>query len=323
MTALPPAAQSLAERQLGVVTRAQLIAAGVSSSTIEWHTGRAWRYLLPRVILLDRILPTPDQRQVAALLLAGPDSVLAGATAAAAYGLTTCATGPPIHVLVPRPRRSRDVAWVSIRRTTVDDPARATRGPMRLSCLPRAVVDAAAESGSERQAAAIVIEAVQRRLVRLDDLHHWAAGRGSRGSGRVRRAIEVASTGVWSTPESDLLRLIRRSKLLPEPWANPRLIDGTGARLTTPDLWFDDVALAVMVHSRQVHAGVLDWEATVESDASLLAAGVIVIPVTPASIRGAADRVLVDLEHAYCSVKARGGRPAVRAAPQSPPRLGG
>jgi hypothetical protein len=37
-------------------------------------------------------------------------------------------------------------------------------------------------------------------------------------------------------------------------------------RLPTPDGWFDDVALAVQVHSRRHHAGELDWEATVAAD---------------------------------------------------------
>lgn len=89
MLTLPPAALAIADAQLGVVTRAQLQEAGVSRSAIEWHVGRSWRHLLPGVILLDRGLPTMEQRQVAALLLAGPESVLSASTAAAVHGLTT------------------------------------------------------------------------------------------------------------------------------------------------------------------------------------------------------------------------------------------
>jgi len=40
---------------------------------------------------------------------------------------------------------------------------------------------------------------------------------------------------------------------------NPRLKDMHDKRLTTPDLWFDDVGMAVMVHSRQFHSGALQW----------------------------------------------------------------
>lgn len=159
----------------------------------------------------------------------------------------------------------------------------------------------------------MVLEAIQRRMVRLDDLHHWASARGTSGTARVRRALDVAATGVWSAPEGELLRVVRRSAILPEPWPNPTLVDAAGRRLTTPDLWFDDVALAVMVHSRQFHADVLDWEATVESDADLLAAGVIVVPVTPASLRRDPVPVLRVLEKAYRSAVARGSRPRVTA----------
>lgn len=313
MPPLTTSALRIADAQLGVLTRAQLLEAGVSRSSIEWQLGRTWRQLLPGVVLLDRGLPTMEQRQVAALLLAGPESVLSASTAAAVHGLATCSPGPPITVLVPRPRRSRHVAWVSVRRTTVTDPGSVTRGPLRLSSLPRAVVDAAAAATTDRQAQAIVLESIQRRMVRLDDLHHWANVRGSGGTARVRRALDVAATGVWSAPEGELMSLVGTSAILPEPWANPALMDAAGRRLTTPDLWFDDVALAVMVHSRQFHADVLDWEATVESDADLLAAGIIVVPVTPASLRRDPGRVLRVLERAHRSAKARGTRPSVTA----------
>jgi hypothetical protein len=58
--------------------------------------------------------------------------------------------------------------------------------------------------------------------------------------------------------------------------AIPGLVDLEGRRLTTPDVWFDDVALAVMVHSREFHAGVLDGEATVLGDDDLESAGAVV-----------------------------------------------
>jgi hypothetical protein len=138
-----------------------------------------------------------------------------------------------------------------------------TSGALRYSCLPRAVVDSAAGLPAD-EARALIIEVVQRRLVRLDDLSHWIEARRPNGKVVLRRALAEAAAGAWSLPEAELAQLVSRSSVLPEPWLNPELRDADGCRLTTPDLWFDDVAMAVMVHSREFHGGVIDWEATVD-----------------------------------------------------------
>ena len=178
---LTDVATAVAESQCGVVTRRQLLEAGVSRETLRWRVGRDWRLLLPGVYVLQTGLPTGQQRLVAAQLLAGEGAWLAGPTAAALHGITTCRLGMPVRVLVPAPRRSRRVAWVDIRSTTLLGEPVIPRGPLRVGCLSRAVVDAAAETADERGARALVIEAVQRRLVRLDDLEHWVDARGRPG----------------------------------------------------------------------------------------------------------------------------------------------
>lgn len=176
---------------------------------------------------------------------------------------------------------------------------------------------------SESDARALLIGAVQARLVRLDDLTHWVNARGVRGSARLRAALADAAVGSWSVPEADLLRLVATSATLPEAWPNPELRDAGGRRLTTPDLWFDDVGLAVMVHSRMFHGHVLDWEQTVEGDADLAAAGVTVVGVTPQSIGRRPARVLARIEAAWSNA-ARAERPDVRATPRTVwPRAGG
>jgi hypothetical protein len=173
------------------------------------------------------------------------------------------------------------------------------RGPLRLSCTARAVVEAAAASPDDGRARALVIDAVQQRLVRLDDVAHWVEARRSPGRRRLRLALADAASGAWSLPEAQLLDLVRRSTALPRPWANPELLDGRGRHLTTPDVWFDDVALAVMVHSRRFHAGVLDWETTVAGDEELAAAGAVVTAVTPHALLTDPGGTLQRVEAAY------------------------
>jgi hypothetical protein len=310
---LTDAATAVAESQCGIVTRRQLLAAGVTRETMRWRVGRDWRLLLPGVYALQTGLPTDQQRLVAAQLVAGDGAWLAGSTAAALHGITACRLGMPVKVLVPAPRRSRRIAWVDVRSTTLVGEPVLTRGPLRLGCLARAVVDAAAEAVDERCARAIVIEAVQRRLVRLDDLEHWVDARGRPGSIRLRRVLAEVAAGAWSVPESDLLALIRTSTRLPRPMANPLLTGPSGEALTSPDVWFDEVGMAVMVQSRRYHADGLDWEATVVQGSDLSAVRVVVVGVTPAALARDPGAQLRRIERAHEAAMCTGVRAPVTA----------
>lgn len=302
-------------RQDGVVTRRQLVAGGVSPAAVRWNSGRAWRVLLPHVVMLSREAPRPRQRQVAGLLWAGPHSVLAGATAAAAHGITTADPRDRVHLLVPAPLSSRRSGFADVRRTLLHDPDTVTRGSVRLSSPARAAVDAARAALTERDRSAILIEAVQRGLCSVDDLAEWVHRLRTRDSARLRIPLEHAASGAWSLPESEVLELVARSAVLPPAWANPALEHADGSALTTPDVWFDDVALAVMVHSRQYHAEADAWDATVERDADLVGAGVVVVGVTPRSVRSDPRAVLRRIEGAHEAASAR-PRPGVVARPR-------
>jgi hypothetical protein len=210
------------------------------------------------------------------------------------------------------------VAWVSITSTTLAAEPVLHRGPLRLSCLPRAVIDAAAQT-DDQSARGIIHDAVQRRLVRLDDLEHWLDLRGRPGSGRLRWFLEEAAAGTWSVPESDLLALVRRSSILPEPWANPLVTGPAGEALTSPDLWLDEVAMALMVQSRQFHGEVLDWDGTVESASDLSALRVVVVGITPSALKRDPEGQLRRIEGHYLTARASGVRAPVRAVPRSVP----
>jgi hypothetical protein len=311
---LPDLALALAAEQHWVLSRHQLLAAGVSRETLRWRIGRDWRLVLPGVYALQTGLPSQEQRLVDAQLVACEVSWLAGTTAAALHGLKSCSLALPIRLLVPRPHRSRRVAWVDIGATSLLGEPVVERGPLRLGCLPRSVVDAAAQVPEERRARALMIEAVQRRLVRLDDLEHWVDARGRRGSVRLRRLLAEAAAGAWSVPESDLLTLIRTSSRLPEPMANPILTGTRGEPLTSPDVWFDDVGMAVLVQSRQYHSEGLDWDATVVAGSDLSTAWVVVVGVTPEALARDPRGQLFRVERAHAAARRSGTRAPVTAS---------
>ena len=320
--ALTQAATDRADSQWGVVTRRQLLECGVTRETLRWRVGRDWRLLLPGVYALQTGLPSLQQRLVAAQLLAGDGAWLAGSTAAALHGLRACPVTMPVRVLVPAPRRSRRIAWADIRSTTLVGERIVPRGPLRLGCLARAVVDAASETPQERSARALLIEAVQRRLVRLDDLEHWVDARGRAGSVRLRRILAEAADGAWSVPEGDLLALLRTSRTLPVPMANPFLKGPGGEELTSPDVWFDDVGMAVLVQSRAFHSDGLDWDATVEAGADLSAVRVVVVGVTPAALARDPAAQLARIERAHANALCTGVRAPVVATERAAYPLG-
>lgn len=315
---LSPLLHDVAQHQHGVLTRRQLLDGGITPAQLRTRLGREWRLVLRGVVLLSNAVPNEQQRLMAAQLFAGPRSWLAGPTAAALHGIGDLTVTNPIHVLVPAPLRSRTHAWVVVRNTTLLDEPLHRRGPLRVSCPARAAVDAAAAAPSDEVARAVLVSAARSRTARMSDLLHWVLARGQVGSHRLHAGLSVAASGAWSLPEAELLRLLSSSTVLPQLLANPELRDGEGHRLTTPDVWVDDVAMAIMVHSRRWHAGEREWESTVEYDTDLQAARVLVVGVTPHSIRARPRWVLERVETAYLRARSAGGRADVVATPRDP-----
>jgi hypothetical protein len=310
----------LLELQYGLASRAQLTALGITREMFRWRLGRSWQAVLPGVVAtfsgsLDR-----RQRLIAAQLYAGPRAYLTSWTAAAWYGVEAAREMSMIRLSVPAHCAARKSGLVLVTRTTRVDDSVSERGPLRLASRARAVIDAARESKGERRAQAIVIEAVQRRIVLVEELRHELECGPRRDSARVRRAVEAAEQGAWSVPEADLLEVLAESSILPEVWANPRLVSLSGERLPTPDIWLDDVGLAVQVHSRAYHLRDSDWEATVSGDSLLGEHGVVVLGVTPAGLATDRDAVRCRVERAYLALQGR-PRPAVIATPVHELRL--
>jgi hypothetical protein len=315
MKSLPADVLALVQSQSGVITRQQLLQHGVSKETIRWNAGRSWRVILPCTYVVGAHHVSDRQRLTAALLYAGPRSQLAGATAASQYGLTNANPRGRVFVVVPASQASRTKGFVTIRRSLLDDPRAVVRGGLRMTSVERSCVDAAVDERSVRNRTALVVEAVQRDFTTVDALAEWCYRLRPRDAAKVLPAVEAAARGVWSVAEDEVLDLMGTSSLLPEPMTNPRLFDAAGRALVTPDLWLDDVAMAVMVHSRTYHANGDQFVDTVDRDADLVAAGVAVIGVTPTGVRRDPAAALRRIEATYAGAQRR-ERPAVRVVPR-------
>lgn len=301
--------------QDGLLTRRQVLAAGVSPAALRWQLSHGWTAVLPGVLAAFTGSLTSRQRLIAGQLLAGDEAVMSGLTAASWHGVLAAAGTPLVWLQVPGRLRARRHGFVVVRRTSRPDPGAWDRGPLRIASPPRAVLDAARDARSAAQARAIVIEAVQRGITRCADLRHELETGAIRGSRIARVAVQEAEAGAWSVPEADLLGLLEHSTRLPTVMANPRLTTPQGQRLPTPDAWVDDVCLAIQVHSRTFHARDGDWDATVMTDGLLVEQGAAVLGVTPARIEADPAEVLARIEHAYLSLRGR-PRPQILAQPR-------
>src|ERR1700728_4039009 len=130
--------------QFGVVSRAQALDCGVSRGRLDHQVrpGGRWQRILPGVYVMTNGAVTVDQRAMAALLYAGPKSLLTGAAAVRRHRLQ-CAGLNQVDVLVPEDVRVRSAGNVRIVRTgRMPDKCLRTRR-IRYLPLARALADAA------------------------------------------------------------------------------------------------------------------------------------------------------------------------------------
>lgn len=302
--------------QRGIVSRRQLLDAGVTHAQIRWSVGRRAHVVLPRVLALFTGQLDEGQRLIAGQLWAGRHAQIAGLTAARWHGLPDLPSDSLVRLLVPRGLTTRRegfaLRWTSRRL----DPHPWHRGPLVLCGPARSLVDAAREVRDPARVQQMLLAATQQRRVREEDLRSELEAGPVGGSAVVRAALTSVSTGAWSAPELDVLAELSCSTVLPRVWPNPELRTASGERLPTPDFWIDEVGLAGQIHSRDYHARDRDWERTVSADNRLAEYGIVVVAVTPTGFRDDPAAFREQVERAYLAARAHGRRPDVQMTPR-------
>lgn len=283
--------------QDGLVTRQQALGAGMTTAALRHATrpGGTWQRLAPGVYATFTGRLTARQRLQAALLYAGPDSVISGTHACQAHGLTYVPEPGPITVRVPASRQVTARAGLVIVRTRRMPKKRLTQG-LPVVEVDRAVLDVCARLTSLNQVRALMCESVQRGLTtpeRLADELGQSSGRGTR---LARQTVRDLLAGCRSAPECELSDVLARSRVLPEPRRNVPLPDMPDV---TPDAWWPEARLVVEVDSVEHHQLGLTPEETQQRHARLAAAGWMVIPVSPRRIREDPAGVLREIEAAF------------------------
>lgn len=287
----------IVDDQYGVVSRAQALSVGMSRGAIGHmlRDGGPWRKIVPGVYSTTTGTVTPDQRAVAALLHAGPLSVITGPVAVRRHRLT-CAGLNEIDVLVPREVRVQSTDFVRIVHTS-RMPAFYATGPIRFAELPRAVCDAARYMTRPGDVRAVVAEAIQKGRCDLGSLISDMNSGPSRGSRMLRQALSEVRDGVRSAAEADLRNLIRHSDI-EEPMYNPELYTAEGEFLGKPDAWWPRAGVAAEIDSRQYHFSGESYEGTMLRHNGVTAHLISVLHIPPGTLKREPATILRDIRKA-------------------------
>jgi hypothetical protein len=290
--------------QRGVLSREQVLECGLTADALRHRArpGGPWQRLLPGIYLTSTGEPTSEQLQTAALLYAGPASVITGATALRQYRISAPKTRQ-IDVLMPVDCQRVSRGFVTTARTSRLPTPETCDLAIRYVGPARAVADTVRGLTARPEVRAVVASAVQQRRCTVAELAVELAAGPVRGSALFRSVLAEVSDGIRSPAEGDLRDLILRSAL-PRPLFNPSLLLH-GRLLAKPDAWWPDYGVAVEVDSREWHLSPDDWEATMRRDRRLTVAGIRVLHVSPRQLRAESERVIGDIAAAL-----RTGRPA-------------
>jgi len=286
------------DHQLDVITREQAVAVGLTKHALRHRLrlGGPWQGLLPGVYLATTGSPTRIQQEMAAMLYAGPGSVITGLAAVRQHHIR----GPVtefIDVLIPASRRRRDADFVQLHRTTRLPTQIWQLGPLRYALSPRAVADAVRDLTSLRDVRAMVADAVQRGHCRVPDLSEELSKGPSVGSKLFREALADVADGIRSAAEGDLKDLLAKSGL-PAPLFNASIYDGDGTFIARPDAWWPEKGVAVEVDSHEWHMSPHDHTRTLERQRRMGKRGILVLPFTPREIRTQPAKVMATIRDA-------------------------
>jgi hypothetical protein len=275
----------LLDRQLCVASRGQLLSLGMKDTAMQWRV-RAdgpWQALLPGVYLGQTGAPNLLQKEMAALLYAGPGSFITGPAALMHHGLRHPVALEIVDVLVPGGRQRVSTGFARLHRTYRMPSQVIMTGPLRLVMAARAVADTARVLSELRDVRAVVADAVQRNRCTVRDLAVELRDGPIKGSAMFRSVLGEVAEGIRSTAEGDLHDLIRAARL-PTPLFNASLYIGDNF-LARPDAWWPEAGVSAEVDSYEWHLSPADADRTRMRHDLMGAVGIIPLHFSPRQVR--------------------------------------
>jgi hypothetical protein len=241
----------IASRQHGVVTRAQLLEAGLSRSAVERRVEKGVLHREFRgVYRVGHRAPSIEARYMAAVLACGERAVLSGRAAAFLFGLIK---GP-----APRPEVSttadRCLAGVMTRRVRQLDRRDVTvYRAIPIMTVPHVLLELAGTLSLDALARACHEATVRHRVSAATADATLARRPNSRGARKLREIFDGEIRVTLSKLERDFLAVLRSSEL-PLPQTN-RLVDGRHI-----DCHWPEYGLTVELDGYRYHHSRHAWE---------------------------------------------------------------
>jgi len=289
MPTFDPAVQRILAAHGGVISRAELIERGLSSSAIARRVSSG--ELKPVVPGVYRPATTPltsELRLRATSLRLGSAAVVAGRSAAWWHGLTKIESNPIVVILPPRRGHSR---WrgVKVVRTHLDPADRMTVRGLAVTGRARTVLDCAASTDAEdiRDIAlqrGTTIFSLDRALERLGP---------GRGVVTARRLIDRARAGGVSSPERLALHALLRNGA--EQWTAGFRVPLGPAEEYWLDLVIEDLQLCVEVDGWKVHSQAEAFHTDRDRQNVLALAGWTFLRYTPRRLRSDLDGSVAEI----------------------------
>ena len=298
-----------------VVSHDQCLEGGLTRHVIAGRLARhGWQRLLPGVYLCHPGTPSRRQRMVAALLYAGPGSAIDADDACVFYGVQAVrADDHIIRVVVDAASDVRSRGFVVVRRTVA--PIR-TVDTDRLRYLePAAAVVASARlRTSPRRVLAILSDAVQRGVIREQDLVRAHIQGPPRNARLCDAALEQVTGGVRSAWEGEFRWLAESSLLLPPLLYNRKIRLPTGD-IFVPDALCVEAALVHETNGRRAHGRDDLFEDMQQRHELLTVSGLAALHSSPHRLRTAGRIVLARFEELYLQRRGMGLPPGVVLLP--------
>ncbi len=266
---------TIARHQRGRVTRAQMIAAGVSQDAIDRMVRRGFLHRQHRgVYTVGHNAPIPLGDETAALLACGEHAVLSHHTAALLHRLIPHGDGR-IHVTI-RGRHGPNPGGVTVHRTrrlNRSDVATVERLPV--TTPTRTVLDLASTADVATVERALEEALTQKKVTERELRAQAAAIRGQRSGSLVQAVLDAhREPGITKSKAERRYRHLLTAAQLPLPRTNFPL---HGYSL---DCYWPDLGVVVEVQGYQFHSSRRKFERDTRKAATLTAAGLSVSYVT-------------------------------------------
>jgi hypothetical protein len=291
------ALDALLRRNERVVRHGELMALGMSRSTICWRIGvrGPWQRALPGVVIAHRGIPTRRERLLSSLKYAGEGAVVTGLPALREYGVRAAAArAHRPHVLVPHQRQITSHGFVVIERSR-RIPVPVERGGLPLAPVTRAVVDACRRADSLDDVRELVAEVIQQSRCTARDLVEEVARAARQRTALSRAVLREVEAGIRSVAEAKIRTALRRRGLPDLEW-NVEVHTPDGELVGVPDGYWADLAVALQIDSMAWHLGPKQYRRTQHRQRVFTRHGVLVLPVAPTDALADIDQLVRDLE---------------------------